>query len=183
MKLFNSKLDASAQTGAPSISRAEQRRGNPWKKQCGLGAVQVLLGLTMVVGASFVAVPKYESFVAKSKIQEGFTLATDSRAKLSEFYITKGRFPRSESERGSIVTQSLTPPEFVREILIDFEDPKHGAVIKIFFKDGVLTSDIGPEDYVYIAGNESSVPGALMEWECGGRGIHYNLLPSQCLDD
>jgi hypothetical protein len=84
--------------------------------------------------------------VAKSKIQEGCTLASDSKAKLSEFYITRGRFPRTESEAASVETQSLTPPQFVCDIEIDFEYPKHGVRIRVYFKDGVLTSEIGPED-------------------------------------
>jgi hypothetical protein len=34
---------------------------------------------------------------------------------------------------------------------------------------------------VYIAGNKSSVPGSLIEWTCGGIGIHFKLLPAQCV--
>ena len=133
-----------------------------------------------MVGASVAALPRYEAFVAKSKIQEGFTLASDTRTKLSEFYITRGRFPKNAQEAGSIETQSLTPPEFVRDIQLDYEHPEHDVFIRIYFKEGVLTKDNDPDDFVYIAGNPSSTPGSLMEWTCGGMGIHRDLLPAQC---
>jgi type IV pilus assembly protein PilA len=152
-----------------------------YRRQAGLGAVQVLLGLTLIVGISAVAVPKYESFVAKSKVTEGFNLAQDSKAKLSEFYIAKNRFPRTDSEASSISTQSLTPPEFVREIVVDYEDIANDVMIKIFFKDGVLPEPSSSEDYVYLAGN-ASTNGALIDWSCGAFGIDLGLLPTQCVE-
>jgi len=151
------------------------------RQQGVIGTTRLVFALTLFAGISLVVLPRYESFVAKSKIQEGFNLASDSKAQLSEFFITRGRFPETESEAASIKTQSLTPPEFVRAIEIDYEDPKNAVMIRMYFKDGVLTSEIGPEDYVYLAGNKSSVPDALIEWTCGGIGIHYKLLPTQCV--
>lgn len=150
------------------------------KLQRGLGALQVILALSLVVGLTVVAKPKYEAFLDKTKITEGFTLAGDSKGKLSEFYVMQSRFPRTASEGAYIQTQSLTPPEFVREMVIDYDDPDNAVVIRVYFKDGTLSGGVTSDDHVYLAGNASSAAGALINWTCGANGIDPSLLPTNC---
>lgn len=148
--------------------------------QKGFGALQVVVVLACVVAIATVAVPKYQAFVIKSKMTEAFSIAGDAKAKLAEFYMSKSRFPRTESEAASITTETVTPPKYVRELVINHEDEDNEIVIEVYFKDGAISEEVGADDFVYIAGNRSSVPGALLEWNCGANGIDASYLLDQC---
>jgi hypothetical protein len=125
--------------------------------------------------------PKYDAYVNKSKMTEAFNLANGAKTKLTEFYTAKNRFPNSDKEAASIQTTTTTPPEYVREVVVNHEEEMSEVMVQVYFKDGALSDDVTSDDFVYIAGNKSSVPGAMLEWSCGAVGIDTSLLPTSCL--
>ena len=150
-------------------------------RQKGFGAFQILATLACVAAVVTVAVPKYDAYVNKSKMTEAFNLASGTKTKLTEFYMAKNRFPNSDQEAASIQTSTTTPPEYVREVVINHEDEMSEIVVQVYFKEGALSDDVTSDDFVYVAGNKSNVPGAMVEWTCGAVGIDSSLLPTSCI--
>ena len=62
-------------------------------KQRGIGVFQVLAVIAAVAAVVTLAVPKYQDYVIRSKMAEALTVASDSKGKLTEFYMTNDRFP------------------------------------------------------------------------------------------
>ena len=86
--------------------------------QKGFGGMQLLMVGAIIGVASLVAVPKYNAFVDQAKLTEAFTFAGESKRKLSEFYMTNNRFPKTSVEARPMVTESLSPPKFVDSVVV-----------------------------------------------------------------
>ena len=149
-------------------------------EQRGFGGLQVVVAIAAMAVLSMVAVPKYQASMDKAKLTEAFNLAGASKRKLTEFYMVNGRFPNSEGEAMAMITETFSPPEYVREMVVEHQDENHEVVIKVFMKPGLLDNPDGGEQYVYVAGNESDTPGAKVDWSCGGAGLSADLLPDDC---
>ena len=76
-------------------------------------------------------------------------------------------------------TVTLSPPEAVRDMIVEPGDKDH-VVVKVFLKEGIVENTTGEEQFIYIAGNKSTVYGATVEWSCGASGVDAELLPEHC---
>ena len=146
----------------------------------GFGVIQIVAVLFIGAMVAMAAVPKYKVYIAKAKMAEAFTLASDTRKKLTEFYIINNRFPRTDAEAEAMKTEAFSPPEYVREIVVNHRDKVHDIVIEIYMKDGVLSNEAGEIQFVYVAGNKSTISGSQVQWSCGAVGIDLELLPERC---
>lgn len=148
--------------------------------QRGFGGLQVILVGAILSAASLVAVPQYEAHVSKAKLTEAFRLASDSKRKVSEFYVINGRFPNSKAEAAAMRTTTISPPQHVRDMMVDHKDPGHDVVIKVFLKDGVVENLDGAEQYVYFVGKRGDTAKFALQWTCGASGVDADLLPEDC---
>ena len=149
-------------------------------RQRGFGGLQVVVAIAAMAVISLVAIPKYQASMDKAKLTEAFNLAGASKRKLTEFYMVNGRFPNSQGEAQAMVTETFSPPEYVREMLVEHNDERHDIMIKVFMKPGLLDNPDGGDQYVYIAGNPAAQGSAMVEWSCGGAGVRPDLLPDDC---
>lgn len=148
--------------------------------QGGFGGLQVVVAFAAMAVLSMVAIPKYQASMDKAKLTEAFNLAGASKRKLTEFYMVNGRFPNTSGEAQAMLTETFSPPEYVREMTVEHEDKRHQVVIKVFMKPGLLDNPDGGEQYVYIAGDPAAEGGAMVVWSCGGTGVRPDLLPDDC---
>jgi len=77
-----------------------------------------------MVAIAVVAVPAYSSFISKAKMTEAMNLAGESKRKMSEFFMMNNRFPQNENEAKVAHTMTLSPPEYVREMVIETKADK-----------------------------------------------------------
>lgn len=149
-------------------------------QQRGFAIVQGIMAVAVIGGAAAFAIPAYDDFLIRSKITEAFTLAGDTKNRLTEFYSTTARFPDPEKphEQDMIKTEAYTPPEFVHDIQVAYGHPEYDAVIQIFFKDGSIPGAIFQDDFVYFGGKIA--PDGVIEWTCGADGIVDEFLPERC---
>lgn len=135
----------------------------------------VLLGLVMVF-----AVPQLNDFSDRSKLTEAYQLASESKLRLSEFYLLSARFPSTETEKKSVTTSIFNTPDFVRAVVVDSDAVEFDVVVKVYFERDVIDSDAMIEPYLYLAATRSSSVGLGLEWHCGADGIDAELLPRDC---
>ena len=147
--------------------------------QKGFG-LQAVLSIGVIVAIGFVAAPAYESFISKAKITEAMTIAGESKRRAAEFVTLNGRFPQSQNEALVVKTNTITAPEYVREMVVDTENENHEIVIRVYLKEGVVENPGGQEQYIYIAGDLAVGSGAHVQWSCGARGVDSRLMPENC---
>jgi Tfp pilus assembly protein PilE len=173
---------ASLWSRRPQADQSKETGRAMKRKQFGISTVQIVVGVSIAIALFFIAMPKYQTFFAKAKLAEAFSLADDTKKKLAEFYAINDRFPRTDVEAESVQTETFSPPEFVREIVVNHRHDTHDVVIEVYMKDDVVPNPSDPNPHVYMAGNRSTVAGALVEWQCGAVGIASDLLPENCRD-
>lgn len=149
-------------------------------KQFGFGVIQIVAVVAVMGIVAMVAVPKYNAYVDKAKLTEAFSLAGDSRKKVNEYYVLSGHFPRTDIEANALLPDTLTLPEYVEKIVINHNGGKHAVVVEAYMKDGVITNELGGDQYVFMAADESAQRGARIQWSCGAVGINPDLLPENC---
>ena len=149
-------------------------------KQAGFGGLQLLAVVAAMAMVTLVAVPRYNAYISKAKLTEAFNLAGVSKKKLTEYYMVNGRFPDTAEEAEAMRTDTFSPPEFVREIVVKHEDDDHEVVVQVFLKEGVVENVTGVDQYIYVAGDKSGMPGTMVEWSCGAMGVDRELLPREC---
>ncbi|MEM1114627.1 MAG: pilin [Pseudomonadota bacterium] len=147
-------------------------------QQRGFAIMQGIMAVAVIGGVAAYAIPAYDDFLIRSKVTEAFTLAGDTKNRLTEFYVTNARFPKSENEHAALKTEAYTPPEFVHDIQVDLKNPDYDAVIQVYFKDGAIPGAIFEDDYVFLGG--VIAPDGVIEWKCGADGIVDEFLPERC---
>ena len=101
-------------------------------RQFGIGGLQVLVAVAAISVISVVAVPKYKSFLAKAKMTEAFNLAGVSKSKLNEYYMVNGIFPTDFAEANSMRTETISPPEHIKEMIVEPVQNGQGITVKVF---------------------------------------------------
>ena len=151
-------------------------------RQLGFGGMQVLIAIVVLATVTLVAVPKYKSFVTKSKITEAFGLAGESKQKLSQFYMVNNRFPLTASEAEVSKSWSLSPPKFVSRMEVKPGYRNHDIAVIVYLKDGVVENETGGAQFIYIAGDKTPNSESAVRWTCGANGIAADLLPDNCVE-
>lgn len=148
-------------------------------RQNGFGLIQGVIVVAILGAIGMVAIPKYKAFVSKSQLTEALNIAHASKRKVEMFYMNTGSFPRTVKEAEAMKTETLTAPEYVREMTVAPKN-EQDVIIKVFLKDGVVENLEGVEQFVYIQGIRGKNGGAQVEWHCGAEGIVVDMLPDNC---
>ncbi len=146
----------------------------------GFGALQFVLVFAIIGFAALFAVPEYKSYLSKAKLTEAFRLASESKRRLSEFYMLNGRFPQSESETSMMKVQTVSPPEFVQDMEVRAAENDREIMIRVYLKEGVAENPLGEVQFIYVAGNGGSGGNYGVQWTCGAEGLDPELLPEEC---
>jgi hypothetical protein len=135
----------------------------------------VLFGLVLAF-----AVPQLNDFSDRSKLTEAYQLASESKLRLSEFYLLSARFPSTETEMNSVTKSMFNRPEFVRAVVLDSEADEYDVVVKVYLDHDIIGSEESAEPYLFMAANRADTVGLGLDWHCGASGIDADLLPRAC---
>ncbi len=151
-------------------------------KQGGFTLIELMIVVAIIGVLASIAVPQYQNYVARAQVSEAISLASSAKTAVSEFYVTNGSFPESNTQAGVSSNDAGTDisGSYVSSVKID--------------TGGVITTTM--------AGNNSSVVGALQGasliftpndtdannsgsiiWTCGPGGttpIPTQYLPASC---
>lgn len=150
------------------------------RTESGFGGMQILLVAAIVAVASQVAIPKYKAFADKAKITEAMSLAGESKRKIEQAYMVSGHFPKRATDANAMLSQTVSKPEFVREMKIEHDPFGKKVRIKVFLNEGVLENETGEEQFIYISGNQATGGSYSIEWHCGANGFSSELMPDEC---
>ena len=150
-------------------------------RQNGMIERRAILLIALLGVLAVFAFPQVSNFSERSKVNEAYHFAKESKLRLSEFYVLSARFPTTESEVRSVTTANLGHPDFLASVEVDSEDQDYDVVVKFYLSEDVVKSDAGDESFIFLAANKSKGGVAGLKWSCGARGFDEDLLPAECL--
>ena len=150
------------------------------RRQNGTFTRQTALLIVLLGSVIAFAVPKLNDFSDRSKVTEAYHLASESKFKLSEFYMLSARLPSSETEIRSVTTTSFSTPDFISGIVVENEDEQYDVVVKVYLKPDMIGGGEDSDPFIYMAGTRPETRGFGLEWSCGANGVEDHLLPRDC---
>ena len=148
--------------------------------QRGFSSIQLVMAMGAIVTAAVMAV-QFNSFLDRTRVGEAYRLAEESRVRIAEFYMLSDRFPSSKPEIEAVTTDILTPPDYVRDIVLERADRDQAVTLKIYLDNALADDGADATPFVYVAGSRPSAGSHGIEWKCGAQGIAADLLPQGCV--
>jgi hypothetical protein len=59
---------------------------------------------------------------------------------------------------------SLSPPKFVRKLVVEPGFRSHDVAVRVFLKDGAVENETGEEQYIYINGDATRGANTKVRW-------------------
>ncbi len=150
------------------------------RRQKGSFSRQTALLLVLLGSVLAFAVPKLNDFSDRGKVTEAFHLASESKLRLTEFYMLSGRFPSTESEIRSVTDSVFNQPDYVSAIVVENESEPYDVVVRVYLAVDAIESEDGSESFIYMAGMRPVTQGFGIEWQCGASNVENHLLPRDC---
>jgi hypothetical protein len=149
-------------------------------RQRGAVSLRPVLLVALAGLAVVFAVSKYNDLVEQTRVNEAFHLASESRIRLTEFYLLSDRFPTTAPETEAVTTDIFTVPEFVSDVVVEQGGPDYEIMVKIILKEDVVKNRSGGEQFIYMAANKPLDSDTDLQWNCGASGVEDGLLPADC---
>lgn len=146
----------------------------------GFGTIQLLIAVAVIAAISFVAPTQYRSFMARAQVTDVFSVAGESRQRLSEFYSVNTRLPQTADEAEFAKTIRQPMPGIVRDLIVEPRPQSGEVIVKILLKDGMVENPGDGDQFIFIAGTTKTDSAHSVIWTCGAHGIDNLLLPEEC---
>lgn len=137
-------------------------------RQRGFTLIELMIVVAIIAILAAIALPAYQTYVARAQATEGFSLASDARTAIVIYYANTSDFPAGNSAAGLTTPGSITG-DYVESVTVG---PSDGQIDVLF----------GKRASSRIAGDTLTmrmVPqGGSFHWTCDGLEPQY--LPSVC---
>ena len=136
------------------------------KQQSGFTLIELMIVVAIIGVLAAVAIPQYQSYVARAQVSEGFSCTAAAKTAVSLYYNMNGRFPKTNAEAGAdscdgtYVESSTVGDDGV--ITVKFGNASHDSITAKTF--GLIPT-----------GGTGSI-----KWQCEAQTIDPKYLPNSC---
>lgn len=157
----------------------KQRISSQWRMR-GFNLIEIMIVMAIIGILAAIAIPAYQSYVIRSQIAEGLSLADSARIALWDYYAQHGQYPVSNSAAG-MPSANLISGNYVTQLSISSTNPAVSAQATITYGNSAAQQIQGKQ--LLLIGHANSA-GDGLTWTCqasnGNNAIPSQYLPSSC---
>ncbi len=137
------------------------------KAQQGFTLIELMIVVAIIGILASIAIPAYQDYIRRTHVSEGLSLASGAKTSVSEYFMSSGVFPTSNTEAG------LAPPISIFGNAVRSVNVNAAGVISITYR-----TQVDPVTNTLIM-TPTNVGGAIT-WLCTGGTVPDKWRPSNC---
>ena len=135
------------------------------KAQQGFTLIELMIVVAIIGILAAIAMPAYQDYTIRAKVSEGLSLASSAKTAVTDYYVSQGSFPTSNSSAGLANTISS---QYVSNVQVGA-----GGAITVTFSS---PSAISGADMVFTP----SAANGTISWTCTGGSLADKYRPANC---
>ena len=145
----------------------------------GFTIIEMMMALVIMTILAIAAVPTYRTYITKTRLMEAFTMTSNIKVAMVEYYNTHGHFPETNADIGM---KELPHSQYIQELNIkkpiNHNSDKVGY-IEVTLKSMEQTLKTGQKMFL-VATVEN---GGVIKWGCGTIDSSlYEYMPYDCVE-
>lgn len=153
------------------------------KNQQGFTLIELMIVVAIIGILAALAIPSYQDYTIRAKASEAIILGGGLKTQVSEYYLSQGSFPSSNTALGYTSTGTEFAGKYVSAIVAS-STSSTGTLTVTFGSGSSVPSAIQGKKIALTASQASS--GGPLTWSCGpvsgSTGVSSKYLPSDCRD-
>lgn len=125
----------------------------------------IVIAIIAIVAA--VALPAYRDYATRAQVAEGYSLATEAKVAIANYYASYGVYPNTSHDAGIALPTSIKG-SYVSSVSVD-----NTGTIKVIYGGKSNAQIVGQSMTMQATSN-----GGSLYWTCGG--LPRKFLPSNC---
>lgn len=139
------------------------------QNQKGFTLIELMIVVAIIGILAAVAIPQYQSYVARSKVSEAISLASEAKTAVVDTAATSGKLVSAMTANESYGYGFSGDTDYVDDI-----DILAAGVVEV-----TTTTDIPNSPKIYFVPRQASA-GAPITWECQTADANFSVVPSNC---
>lgn len=136
-------------------------------RQAGFTLIELMIVVAIIAILAAVAMPAYRDYVTRAQVAEGYSLATEAKVAIANYYAAYGAYPTTNADAGMAQSSSIKG-NYVASVSVD----STGSITILY--GGRSNALINGQSMTLQATNNSG----SLNWTCGG--LPRKFLPSNC---
>ncbi|MHC8605410.1 pilin [Arenicellales bacterium IMCC58067] len=153
------------------------RQSKQKKDQAGFTLIELMIVVAIIGILAAIAIPQYQSYVARSQVSEAMQLAGSAKTAIAEYYQAEAAWPTSNAKAGVAETISGTYTASVVISNTTADDTTTPSVITVTMRGVSPTATAIQSKTIKITAGEGD---SSIIWDCDPGDILESYVPSSC---